>query len=263
MPRILPIMRIPPGVRARLSQLKIPTASLCALAGLVVAWPSGLFFGDMIPIPSAIASIGDGLVAKLVSKGSIYLLETAGLFFPVKNGLLQISDSAAIDLSIASGGLRVMLAVLAVSAVAAALSSKPVWERLFIVASGFPIAILSGVFRVTAGCLLHVGISGWLGNLVLFEVAGWLTLGTAWCLLLAERALLSRLLIPPPPRDVVPVLRSVELSTRTPNPVETPGCQHRDTPIESTQHQPDHEQTQPVFIEPLVEQAEPMLGAAT
>ena len=256
-------MRIPPGVRARLSQLKIPTASLCALAGLVVAWPSGLFPGEIIPVPSVIASVGDGLVAKLVSKGSIYLLETAGLFFPLKNGVLQISDSTAIDLSIASGGLRVILAVLAVSTAAAALSSKPVWERLFIVASGFPIAILCGVVRVTAGCSLHVRISGWLGDLVLFEVAGWLTLGAALCLLLAERELLSRLLIPPPARDVVPVLRSVEQSNRTPTPIETTDCQHRNTPIETTQSPPDCEPSQPAINEPLVQQVEPMLGAAT
>lgn len=256
-------MRIPPGVRARLSQLKIPTASLCALAGLMVAWPSGLFLGDIIPIPSGIASVGDGLVAKLVSKGSIYLLETAGLFLPLKNELLQISDSTVIDLSVASGGLRVILAVLAVSTAAAALSSKPVWERLFIVASGFPIAILCGVFRVAAGCLLHVGISGWLGDLVLFEVAGWLTLGVAWCLLLAERALLSRLLIPPPARDVVPVFRGVELSAHQTPPADNVGFHVQNDQVETIQDQPDRERSQPAFNEPLVQQVEPMLGAAT
>jgi len=252
-------MRIPPGLRSR---LKMPTASLCAIAGLVIAWPSG-FFGNIVPIPSAVASIGDSVVAKLVSKGSIYLLETAGLFFPLKNGLLQISDSTTIDLSMGSGGLRVLLAVLAVSMAAAALSSKPVWERLIIVASGFPIAILCGMFRVTAGCLLHVGVSGWLGDLLLFEVAGWLTLGAAWCLLLTERELLSRLLIPPPAREVVPVLRGVELSAHQSKPADNPGFQRRNTQIESNRSQPDHQRSQPAINEPLVRHVEPMLGAAT
>ncbi|MFT5323520.1 MAG: hypothetical protein ACI8P0_001370 [Planctomycetaceae bacterium] len=259
MPRILPIMRIPPGLRSR---LKMPTASLCAIAGLVIAWPSG-FFGNLVPIPSAIASIGDGVVAKLVSKGSIYLLETAGLFFPLKNGLRQISDSTTIDLSMASGGLRVILAVLAVSMAAAALSSKPIWERLIIVASGFPIAILCGVFRVAAGCLLHVGVSGWLGDLLLFEVAGWLTLAAAWCLLLTERELLSRLLIPPPAREVVPVLRGVELTSHQTNPAETLSNQRRKPPAETTKKQPDHQRSQVALSEPLMRQTEPMLGAAT
>jgi len=255
-------MRIPPGVRSRLSQLKMPTASLCALAGLVIAWPSG-FFGNIVPIPSAVASIGDGVVAKRVSKGSIYLLETAGLFFPFRDGLLQISDSATIDLSMASGGLRVLFAVLAVSTAAAALSSKPIWERLFIGASGFPIAILCGVFRVTAGSLLHAGESRWLGDLLLFEVAGWLTLAAAWCLLLTERELLSRLLIPPPAREVVPVLRSVELNSHQTNPAEGFGFQRRITQIETAQHPPDRERSQPALDQPIMRQTEPMLGAAT
>ena len=253
-------MRIPPGLRSR---LKMPTASLCAIAGLVIAWPSGLVFGNIVPIPSAVTSIGDGVVAKLVSKGSIYLLETAGLFFPLRDGLLQISDSTTIDLSVASGGLRILIAVLAVSMAAAALSSKPIWERLFIAASGFPIAILCGVFRVTAGCLLHVGVSGSLGDVVLFGFAGWLTLGAAWCLLLTERELLSRLLIPPPARDVVPVLRHVEPSTHQTAQADDLGFQPRINQVEVTQHQPDHQRSQVALSEPSVRQTEPMLGAAT
>lgn len=241
----------------------MPTASLCAIAGLVIAWPSGLFLGNIVPIPSAIESTGDGVVAKLVSTGSLYLLETAGLFFPLKDGLLQISDATTIDLSIASGGLRVLLAVLAVSAAAAALSSKPVWERLFIVASGFPIAILCGVFRVTAGCLLHIGVSGWLGDVLLFEVAGWVTLAAAWCLLLTERELLSRLLIPPPAREVVPVLRGVELTSHQTRSTETTGDQRQNPTIETAQDQPIRERSQPALDQPLVRQIEPMLGAAT
>jgi hypothetical protein len=252
-------MRIPPGLRSR---LKMPTASLCAIAGLVIAWPSW-FFGNLVPIPAAVASIGDGVVAKLVSKGSIYLLETAGLFFPLKDGLLQISDSTTIDLSMASGGLRVILAVLAMSMAAAALSSKPIWERLIIVASGFPIAILCGVFRVAAGCLLHVGVSGWLGDLLLFEVAGWLTLAAAWCLLLTERELLSRLLIPPPAREVVPVLRNVGVTSQQTKPAEELGFQRRNPIFETTQDQPIRERSQPAINEPLVRHVEPMLGAAT
>ena len=253
-------MRIPPGVRSR---LKMPTASLCAIAGLVIAWPRGLFPGNIVPIPSAVAAIGDGVVAKLVSTGSLYLLKTAGLFFSSRDGLLQISGLRSIDLSMASGGLRVVFAVLAVSMAAGALSSKPVWERFFIVASGFPIAILCGVFRVTTGCLLHVSVSEWLANLLLFEVAGWVTLAAAWSLLLTERELLSRLLIPPPAREVVPVLRGVELSTHRARPAESFDVLRPNAHIETAQRLLDRERSQLASSEPLMRQAEPMLGAAT
>jgi len=261
MPRILPIMRIPPGVRSR---LKTPTASLCAIAGLVIAWPIGLSPGNMIPIPNAVASIGDGVVTKLVSTGSLYLLETAGSFFPINDGRLLISESTVIDLSVASGGLRVLSAVLALSTAAAAmLSSKPVWERLFMVASGFPIAILCGAIRVSAGCLLHTGVSNWLGDLLLFEVAGWLTLALAWGLLQAERELLSRLLVAPPVREVVPVFCGVELSAPLTKPAEICGEQLRSVECETARVLPEHERSQPASNQPFMRRVKLMHGSTT
>lgn len=263
MPRILPIMRIPPGVRSRLSSLKLPTASLCAIAGLVIAWPSGLFPGNHVPIPDSIASIGDSVVAKIVMKGSLYLLETAGVFLPVKDGLLQIGDSAAIDVTAASGGLRILLAVLAISTAAAALQSKPVWERLFIIGSGVPIAMLCGVFRVTTGCLLLAAASESLAGLILFEFAGWVTLVAAWGLLLAERELLSRLLIPPPAREVVPVFRGVELSAWQQNSQDADGTLSRNASSETASTAPVREHSLATSNEQSARHTEPILGAAT
>lgn len=205
-------MRIPPGVRSRLSSLKLPTASLCAIAGLVIAWPSGLFPGNLVPIPDSIASAVAGPITKLTAMGSVFLLETLGLFFPLQNGVLQVGNSS-IDLASSSGGLRILLAVMATSTAAAALASRPVWERLFIIASGLPIAIACGVVRVTLGCLLIHSDGLWLANIVLIEVAGWLTLSLAWCCLLTERSLLSRILVPPPAREVVPVLIGKQSAT--------------------------------------------------
>ena len=251
-------MRIPPGVRSR---LKMSTASLCAIAGLLIAWPNGFFPGNLVPIPAAVASIGDGVVTKLVSAGSCYLLETAGLFFPLNDGRLLISGSTIIDVSIASGGLRVLLAVFALATAAAALSSKPVWERLFIVASGFPIAILCGVMRVTTGCFLHNGKSHWLGDLLLFEVPGWLTLALAWGLLQTERQLLSRLLVPPPPREVVPVFRGAELSAHSTKPASILSSQRRNIEHETARNQPVPERSQLATNQPFMRQIEPMLGA--
>jgi len=183
----------------------MPTASLCAIAGLVIAWPMGLFPGNLIPIPDSIAAVAAGTITKLTTGGSLFLLETLGLFFPVTDGALRIGASA-VDLALASGGLRILIAVMAVSTAAAVLASKPVWERVFILASGLPIGIACGIVRVTAGCLLFQGAAQWLANLILFEVAGWLTLALAWGCLITERLLLSRLLVPPLAREVVPVL---------------------------------------------------------
>jgi hypothetical protein len=200
-------MRIPPGVRSRLKML---TASLCAIAGLVIAWPDALFPGNLIVIPEFLASVSAGPISKITTAGSVYLLQTLGFFFSLEGGLLQIHDSL-VDLELASGGLRTLLAVLTVSTATAVFhSGKPAWERFLVAASGMPICLACGVFLVTAGCLLFEGASERFASLVLFDFAGWLTLPLAWGFLLAERELLSRLLIAPPAREIVPVLRGME-----------------------------------------------------
>jgi hypothetical protein len=217
-------MRIPPGVRSR---VKIWTASLCAIAGLFIAWPQSLAPGNLVPIPESFFSAAAGPVAKIISSGSVYLLQTLGLFHSADGGLLQI-HGIQVDLAAAGGGSRLLLVALALSVALALLSTKPVWERLYIAFSGLPIGLVCGVFRVTAGCVfLHTGIE-WFARMVLFEFAGWATMVLAWSLLRTQRVLLSRLLIAPPARDVVPVLSGARMSDPTSTPVagSATGSQH-------------------------------------
>jgi hypothetical protein len=169
------------------------------------------------------------------------------LFFPVSEGVLRIGGSA-VDLASASGGLRILIAVMAVSAAAAALASKPVWERVLILSSGLPIGIACGIARVTAGCLLFHGAGLWLANLVLFEVAGWVT---------------SRLLVPPPPREVVPVLigsQPAAASARAPAKQVMPTVSGHgvERPVSS-----NHESVLAVATEESPLQRLALLGAAT
>ena len=169
-------------------------------------------------IPESLSSAAAGPVTKIISEGSVYLLQTLGLFHSAEGGLLRI-HGFEVDLVTAGGGLKSLLVVLALSVALALLSTRPVWERLYIAVSGLPIGLVCGVFRVTAGCVfLQSGIE-WFGRMVLFEFAGWATMVLAWSLLRTQRVLLSRLLIPPPARDVVPVLAGARMSDASSIPV--------------------------------------------
>ena len=253
-------MRTPPGIRSRLGK---STASLCAIAGVIFAWPGHLFPGSLVTIPKLLATVTAGPISKITIAGSVYLLETLGYFFRLDDGLLQIQGSL-VDLVQASGGLRLLLAALALSmAVAVWLSNKPVWERLVIAASGLPIGVASGVFRVTVGCLFVEAVSSSIGRLILFEFAGGVTLAIASSCLLAERELLSRLLIPPPARDVVPVLRGAESSVSTANVKSTRTSNAVLRSRQSTINQTMPEQSSSVMSEEKQRQHVSMPGAAT
>ena len=200
-------MRIPPGLRAA---LKTPAALLIAVAGVVVAWPAGLLPGVMVPIPESVNVLGSGPLLKLTTSGSVYLLQTMGFAAAVDGGFLRI-DQTSVDLAQASGGLRVLIAALAVSTAVGVLARKPLWERVLLAISGLPVGIVCGAVRVTAGAALLEWVSEGLGGLVLYGAAGWVTMGLALGFLMGERWLLSRLLIAPPARDVVPIMSERQL----------------------------------------------------
>lgn len=233
-------MRIPQAVRFR---LKITAASLIAIAGLAIARPDTLWPGSISFIPNSFAAAAAGPITKITSGGSIYLLQTLGCFYSVQDGLLRTQDSS-IDLEMASGGLRNLIAVLVISVSVSVLASKPLWERVLIAASGLPIGLMCGVFRLTVGCLLLGVVSRGAGRLILVDLAGWTTLALAMLCLLVEQKLLSRLLVPPPEREVVPVLRTAKPSEIS--PVHRTNLQLDTDSSKLPDHSPIHEHRSPV-----------------
>ncbi|MDA0283220.1 MAG: archaeosortase/exosortase family protein [Planctomycetota bacterium] len=179
--------------------MKALTVLFCALTSIAIAWPGGAY-------PGSLVSAADSPITKVTTAGSLYLLQTLGYFSTLDDGDLRIQQTS-VDLTLAIGGLRMLLAVFALAVAAGIASSKPAWERLFIAGSGLPIGLLCGVMRVTLGCVLLESVSEWLATQVLFDFAGCTTTVLAACSLAFEVWLLSRLLIAPPAREAVPVSR--------------------------------------------------------
>ena len=114
-----------------------------------------------------------------------------------------------------------MMLFFAICVGAAFLMQKPLWERLLIVASALPIAVIANVFRIVMTGVIYEVVGRWFSAVdvdqvehIIHDWAGFLMMPVGLALLLAETWLLSKLLVAPPPRspfdgrrDVNPALR--------------------------------------------------------
>ncbi len=183
-------------------------AGVCALSGGSLAWrrawPGIVFLVFLLPLPYRLEVALAGPLRSVATFVSTYSLQTLG-FPAVAEGNVIVVGTARVGVADACSGLRMLVSFFAVSAAVATFVKRPAWERGLIVVSAVPIAVLCNVVRVTVTAALYETIGAEWAHRVFHDLAGWLMMPLAVGLLGFELWLLSRLVIAPPERDVVPV----------------------------------------------------------
>ncbi len=172
------------------------------------AWPSIVFLLFMLPLPGDVQSLLSLPLQTVAARASAFIIQTLGIASMAQGHKIEISGAPEpLDVAQACSGLRMMMMFLAMCLGAAFIVRKPLWEKIFIIVSAIPIAVLGNVARiaVTAVCykialnnpslaqpdkVLHF-VHNWAGYLIEMP-AGLL-------LLWIELTLLSKLLISPLP----------------------------------------------------------------
>jgi exosortase len=200
-------------------------ALLPCLAGLAVllggrpaltwCWPALAFLAFMIPLPYRLAHGLSGPLQTVAAEMSGYVLQTLGLPALVEgNTILLDKDTRPLDVAEACSGLSMLFVFLAMTTAAAILVRRPLLDRLLLLGSAIPIAILANVLRITATGVAHRYVGPRLGDLVFHDLAGWLMMPLAIGLLVLEVKLLDWLLVvaPAPGPAPVPGVRAVASS---------------------------------------------------
>jgi exosortase len=174
---------------------------------LLWAWPAIFFLFFMIPLPGALQGLVSQQLQGLAARLSLIVIQTIGIPAVGQGHVLQLSDAPEpLDVAQACSGLRMMMLFCAICIGAALIVRKPLWERLLIVASAAPIAVISNVIRIVLTGVVTEIARAW-PSLITYENAmhythnwaGYLMMPIGLLLLLGEMWLLSKLLIPPPP----------------------------------------------------------------
>jgi exosortase len=104
---------------------------------LMLPWPNRVYTAASLPLQS------------LATKSTVFVLETLGYFATHEGNIIHVEDTT-VAVAEACSGLHMLTAFLIVAALVAFLCRRGVGQKMLLVASSVPIAILCNTIRLTA-----------------------------------------------------------------------------------------------------------------
>jgi exosortase len=168
------------------------------------AWPSVVFLAFMLPLPGDIQSALSQQLQGIATRLSVYTIQTLGIPAVSSGNVIQLTDRP-LEVEQACSGLRMMMMFFALSIGAAFIMKKPLWEKLLVIVSGAPIAIMANVARIVVTAVCFEIARHWPSLLssenaskFIHDAAGLVIEAPCGVLLLIlELTILSKLLLPP------------------------------------------------------------------
>jgi exosortase len=178
----------------------LPTlAGLCLLLGggpaLRWSWPAIAFLGFMLPLPYRVELLLAHPLRRMATVASTYLLQLLG--FPAQSeGNVILIDELRLGVVDACSGLGMLVTFFALSTAFALVIQRRLGDRIVLVLSAVPIALVANILRITATAVVHTTLGSAAANALMHDLAGWLMMPLALGLLGLELWFLGRLLLP-------------------------------------------------------------------
>jgi exosortase len=163
---------------------------------LAWSWPALAFLAFMLPLPFSIESALALPLRRIATEISTYVLQTLGCPASAEGNIIYIDD-IRLGVEEACSGLGMLMTFFALATALAMIVQAPLYDRLILIASAVPIAILANVIRISAtGVAYHLaGRESSLAQMIYHDLAGWLMMPLALAMLWLELKFLANLLI--------------------------------------------------------------------
>jgi exosortase len=162
-------------------------------AALRWVWPAVAFLGFMLPLPFMLEMTLAHPLRQLATRVSTFVLQTLGYPALAEGNIIYIDD-VKLGVIEACSGLGMLMTFFALATAMAVVIQRRLLDKLVIVVSAVPIAVIANVARVTA-----LGIAYYDGGPAagewLHEWVGWLMMPLALALLSLELWYLDHVLI--------------------------------------------------------------------
>jgi exosortase len=158
------------------------------------AWPAILFLGFMVPLPYRFGVAMADPLRRIATAGSTFLLQALGRPALAEGNVILLND-IKLDVVDACSGLRMLMIFFALAAAVAFVIQRPMWEKLVVIASAMPIALLVNIIRIAATGLVQEHAGQDAAKTLFHDLAGWLMMPVALALLAAELWVLRHLWI--------------------------------------------------------------------
>jgi exosortase len=179
----------------------LPTAfGLVLLVGgwsvLRWAWPALAFLAFMMPLPFSLEMALAHPLRRLATVMSAFAMQTVGCPAVAEGNIIFIDD-IQLGVAEACSGLGMLMTFFALATALAMIVDAPWHDRLVLVGSAIPIAVLANVIRISAtGIAYHVaGRDSAMAKMIYHDLAGWLMMPLALALLWLEMKFLANLFL--------------------------------------------------------------------
>ncbi len=188
----------------------LPTlAGLVLLVGGhdVLRWsgPAIGFLAFMLPLPFGVEMMLTYPLRRLAAQGSTYLLQTLG-YPALAEGNIIVIEEVRIGVVDACNGLGMLVTFFALATALALVIQAPLVDRLVLVVSAIPIALVANIARITATAVAQQEFGSDAAHVIMHDLAGWLMMPLALALLWLEMRFLAHLFVPAPPEEPLPLL---------------------------------------------------------
>lgn len=192
------------------------------LTGWQVFWRARwllLFLLLMIPLPGRIHNSIAGPLQDAATTGTVFALETIGVAVERHGNTLELNGVTPVGIEEACSGLRMLTAFAVVACVLAFMIDGPAWQRVTLVISSIPLAIICNIARLAVTAMVFLHSDSTALKQFLHDFAGVLMMPLAIALLLLELWVLRKLTSPPAPATGAPhaTLRAATAAQRMPH----------------------------------------------
>jgi exosortase len=179
-------------------------ALLGGRAALRWSWSAIAFLLFMVPLPFRLERALAYPLRSVATQASNYLLQVIGLPSLAQGHTILFYD-VRLGVAEACSGLSMLVVFLALATAVAITIRRPLLDRVVVLLSAVPVAVLANVVRITVTALMHQWAGREWADLVFHDLAGWLMMPFALAVLGGELWFLRRLLVDPPARRPVPL----------------------------------------------------------
>jgi exosortase len=170
------------------------------------SWPALAFLAFMMPLPFSVEMALAVPLRRIATEMSTYVLQTLGCPAMAEGNIIFIDD-IQMGVAEACSGLGMLMTFFALATALALIVNASLPNRLVLVASAIPIAILANVIRISAtGVAFYLGgKENELAKMIYHDLAGWLMMPLALGMLWLELKFLANLWIEEPTAAPLPM----------------------------------------------------------
>ena len=160
-------------------------------------WPAILFLVFMFPLPFRVERMLSAPLQLYGAEQSAWYIQLFGIPAVAQGSMILMGDHR-VGVAEACSGMRMLTVFIAISAATMVVTKRSVWEKLVILMSAIPIALICNIARIVATALGHHYFGQETADLIFHDLSGWLMMPSAMVLLYLLLKLLDWLFVPAP-----------------------------------------------------------------